>query len=72
MRIFLFLLLTSVLLPVCAQEKNSTVTEKEKTQEIKPDANADKKKQTKEETPDTFNPTEKLSEDIAVDFPVDI
>ncbi len=72
MRIVLILLLTSVLLPVYAQEENSSVTEKENTEEIKPDTRVDKNEQSKEEPLDTFDPTEKLSEDIAVDFPVDI
>ena len=72
MRLLFFLFLSSGLLLVQAQE-NTETTEEEKTEVIKPTDNAEVKKAKKEEiTPDTFDPTEKLSEDIPVDFPVDI
>ena len=72
MRLLLFLILSSGLLLVQAQE-NTETTEEEKTEVIEPTDNAEVKKAKKEEiTPDTFEPTEKLSEDIPVDFPVDI
>lgn len=72
MRLLLFLILSTGLLLVNAQE-NTETTEEEKTEIIKPTDNAKVKKIKKEElTPDTFDPTKKLSEDIPVDFPVDI
>ena len=72
LRLLLFLFLLSGLLIVNAQENTDTTAE-EKKEFIEPEDNAEVKKAKKEEiTPDTFDPTEKLSEDIPVDFPVDI
>lgn len=50
---------------------NSTGEQGKQEQQI-PDEATDKQKQAEIVTPDTFDPTEKLSEDIAADFPVDI
>lgn len=71
MRLLLFLLLTSHLLLVNAQESAATSEENE-IQEKKPADDANKDKKTDIETPDTFDATEKLSEDIPAPFPVDI
>ena len=71
MRLLLLLILTSGSMLVYAQE-NTATTEEEKVAISKPGDNSEKQEQGKVETPDTFNPTEKLSEDIPVDFPVDI
>jgi len=72
MRLLLFLFLSSGLLLVNAQG-NTDETVEEKKEIIEPTDNTEVKKTKKEEiTPDSFDPTEKLSEDIPVDFPVDI
>ena len=72
MRLLLFLFLSSGLLLVNAQENTDTTVEVKKDI-IEPSDETETKKTKKEEiTPDTFDPTEKLSEDIPVDFPVDI
>ena len=71
MRLLLFLLLSSILMPVYAQESSSTVEENE-IQEKKPADDAGSDNQVEIETPDTFEATEKLSEDISAPFPVDI
>jgi len=71
MRILLFLLLTSGLVPASAQEV-PPATEEETVQEEKAVDDPDIKKSSEVETPDTFDPTEKLSEDFPVAFPVDI
>ena len=64
MRLIFFLILATGLLFVQAQE-NTETTEKEGTEVIKPTDNTEVKEAKKEEiTPDTFDPTEKLSEDI--------
>ena len=71
MRLLLFLLLTSNLMLVYAQESSSTV-EKNEIQEKKPADDAESDNKVEIETPDTFEATEKLSEDISAPFPVDI
>ncbi len=71
MRLLLFLLLISNLLLVTAQE-DSPASEEEMMQEQKTEDESGDKKQLEVETPDTFDPTEKLSEDIPAPFPVDI
>ncbi len=72
MRLLLILILSSGLTIVHAQENTDTTVE-EKKEIIESSDQTEAKKTRKEEvTPDTFNPTEKLSEDIPVDFPVDI
>ncbi len=72
MRLLLILILSSGLTIVHAQENTDTTVE-EKKEIIESSDKTEAKKTRKEEvTPDTFNPTEKLSEDIPVDFPVDI
>jgi len=71
MRILFFLLLIAAPILVHAQESLPT-TEEKKTQEEKTNDDPGTQNKIKEETPDTFDPTEKLSEDIAAPFPVDI
>lgn len=71
MRLLLFLLLTTQLTLVDAQESASTIEEHE-IQEKKPADDASTDKKTDIETPDSFDATEKLSEDIPAPFPVDI
>ena len=71
MRLLLFLLLTSNLMLVYAQESSSTV-EKNEIQEKKPADDTGSDNKVEIETPDTFEATEKLSEDISAPFPVDI
>ncbi len=71
MRLLLFLLLTSNLMLVYAQENSSTVEESE-IQGKKPADDTGPENQVEIETPDTFESTEKLSEDIPAPFPVDI
>jgi len=73
MRLLFFLLLTLSLNLVNAQE-GSSVTEETEVGQEKQTENADVKadKPLEVETPDSFNATEKLSEDIAAPFPIDI
>ena len=79
MRLLLFLLLMSGLLPVYAQEDTSSIEiPKEEAQSKvvteKKESNKDSNSATQDEfeTPDSFNASEKLSEDIPAPFPVDI
>ena len=71
MRLVLFILLTSYLLLVSAQDSTAT-NEDNKIEEKKAADDAKPEKQIEIETPDTFEATEKLSEDIPAPFPVDI
>ncbi len=70
MRLLFFIILMSVQLQNFAQE-NSAI-EKEKAETSSTSDEPETQKQIENDTPDTIDPTEKLSEDIPVDFPVDI
>lgn len=79
MRLLLFLLLMSSLLPLYAQEDTLNIDIPiEKTQPKvvteKKESNKDSNSDTQDEfeTPDSFDASEKLSEDIPAPFPVDI
>jgi len=69
MRFLLIFILTLFFVQLGAQE--NTETEEDKRESVKA-ANKEETKKTEDITPDSFDPTEKLSEDIPVDFPVDI
>ena len=71
MRLLLFLILTSGPVLTGAQEDTSTDAEKE-VQVIQASDDESHDKEPEIETPDTFEATEKLSEDIPAPFPVDI
>ncbi len=71
MRVLLFLLLAAGLILVNAQESPATVAKNE-AEENKPVDDNDSESQIEIETPDTFEATEKLSEDVSAPFPVDI
>ncbi len=85
MRILLFLFLMAGLMPLKAQEppptteteakvvqEQSPVTEEKTMREEKAGDKSNVGTGSEVETPDTFDPTEKLSEDFPVAFPVDI
>ena len=69
MRFLLIFILTLFFVQLGAQE--NTETEEDKRESVKA-ANKEETKKTEDIRPDSFDPTEKLSEDIPVDFPVDI
>ena len=71
MRLILFLLLLSGQPLLIAQESPSTTSEKE-AKPVKETERVAGDKPVEIETPDTFDATEKLSEDVAAPFPVDI
>ena len=71
------LLLISLVFGSCAvyadnNEEIPAVTESGKLEQKGPGDVSPEKKSAEAETPDTFDPTEKLSEDIPAIFPVDI
>lgn len=76
--LFLFLLtaLNLVQAPTFAQNENEPETKKATTQEGKIQAEASnesaEKNDAKQATQSTFTPTEEVSEDLSVPFPVDI
>jgi hypothetical protein len=79
MRLLLFLLLMSSLLPLYAQEDTLNIDipiEKAQPKVVteKKESNKDSSSDTQDEfeTPDSFDASEKLSEDIPAPFPVDI
>jgi hypothetical protein len=69
MRFLLVCILSVSFMQINAQE--STDTKEDKTESVET-AKKEETKKTEDITPDSFDPTEKLSEDIPVDFPVDI
>lgn len=71
MRLLVFLLLTTHLALAGAQE-SAAIIEEEAVPEKDPADDKKTVKKTDTETPDTFDATEKLSEDIPAPFPVDI
>jgi hypothetical protein len=68
----LFLILTFISIVQVSAQENTETTKKEEVEISNTDNKSTTEKRKEEETPDTFDPTEKLSEDIPVDFPVDI
>ncbi|MFT5131622.1 MAG: hypothetical protein ACI9SC_000081 [Gammaproteobacteria bacterium] len=71
MRFLLILFLTFSLMTVNAQDA-STTTGEDEIQSEKIENEKNEKKPKNVETPDSFDATEKLSEDIPAPFPVDI
>lgn len=70
-KVFFFLTLYMSLIVMAQESEDKTEQPETPASVVSDDTNSDdKEKET--ETPDTFDPTEKLSEDIAADFPIDI
>ncbi len=67
----LFLLIVIAVVNVHAED-DTVATKEIDTQEKKSDDDSTKQKTPEELTPDTFDPTEKIIEDISYDLPVDI